>query len=255
MIGMNNWRVVDPGRRLGEQGVALGRDRRVCARRRARCRLRDRRPAHIRSGTGAGTRPAKSTARPRRSARGRPRPRLAARSTLNPSAPQSAASRLQQQVGAGPLRKQDAERRALGLAEQPAAPRRSAPAAAGRAESPPTLPARVGNAVERRLEHGRARRQPGTLSAAISASRSMPALSSRRTSGWSSGPPARTGTSPNRPDGRIEAKAVARQLDALGVGQIGEGPAKHQVRLARRRTTRLRPRRCRAVEEDVLAPC
>ena len=128
-------------------------------------------------------------------------PALAARSTVKPSAPQSRAELTQQQVGAWALRKRDADHWLVRLAEQAVRLRLQRRQAVVERRADPGGSGRRGKAVKARLEQGRARRRgrerPAPRSAA---SRSIAWLSRRRTSGSSSRPPARTGTSPNRPD-------------------------------------------------------
>ena len=169
-----------------------------------------------------------------------------ARSTLMPSAPQSSAQPAEAAARRpGPSGSAIAERRPLGVAEQAVGLARSAPAR--RSASGGRQPRRLRPGRRRRRARPRARSRaatrPGTSSAAISASRSIAWLSSRRTSGSSSGPPLRAGTRPNRPAPDRSAARLRGSFDRAGEGQVGEGAAEHQVGLAGGERARSRARR------------
>ena len=243
-------RLVDQPRGLGEQRGALGRRPRVARGVEQGRRLPRRRSAPRRSGTGAGTRPARSTARPAsislRSAgtRGRRRAR--------PSMPERApvgGQAVEQDVRARPVGQ--ARCAAIGCSLGPnrrVALRRSARPGARRSASP-IQPARLGR---RRLRArpgagSRAATRPGTPSAAISASRSIAWLSRRahfgvgRAARRCAPGPARTGpaTGSNR---SASARQLAAPARAAGRRTSRRAPGRScRRRSARRPAARLAP--------------
>ena len=76
--------------------------------------------------------------------------------------------------------------------------------------------------------------RPGTPSAATNVSRSIASLSSWRTSALSSGPPERTGTSPNRPEAGSKRRLLRGSFTRCGEGRSANVPPSTRSDVARR---------------------
>ena len=177
---------------------------------------------------------------------------IRARSTLNPSAPQSSASSRSSRSAPGPSGKAIRIVGFGGSAEQPVGLRLEGRQAVAERGSGPRRDDRCWNAVEPGLEQGCPGRQIGNAQRGdepVAIDRLAEQLANL---GRVELAAAAQRKQPEQPRCRIEAQASARRLHALGEGQIGEASAEHQVGLAGGET---RDRRLGlfALERDLLA--
>ena len=196
--------------------------------------FRDRRSARRRSGSWRTNQAGEVDGATASISRSRPARPLPARSTLMPSAPQSAREPAEAGDRApGPSGSAMRERRPLASRRTGARRPRRAAARRSAIGSPIQAGATgVGDAVEPGFEQGRARRQAGHVErgdqrVAVDRLAQQARAARARRAGRRRAP-----GQPEQAGDRVEAQRAARQLDAARRGQIGEGAAEHQVGLA-----------------------